>query len=180
MKRKENPAHLMMLCLATLLLIWGAAALSGCTRTVYQPMETVRTEYIHGDTTQFATLINSLKEQISQKSSTKESLIHKETETVQLNEQGDTVLRDRFVYIHLSSEERSAYERTIESQRDSISELRQKLSSVKSDSIPVPYPIEKKLSKWEQTKMDFGGMAIGALVIAVCAAVVWLVRSFRK
>ena len=32
-----------MLCLATLLLIWAAAALSGCTRTVYMPAESTAT-----------------------------------------------------------------------------------------------------------------------------------------
>lgn len=48
------------------------------------------------------------------------------------------------------------------------------------DSIAVPCPIERPLSRWEQTKMDFGGMAIGGLVIALCAAVLWLVKKFRK
>lgn len=177
----ERAAWGLILALGVTVFILGTLVLSGgCTRTVYKPVETVRTEYIHGDTAQFMALVNSLKEQISQKNSKKESLIHKEKETVKLNEKGDTVLRDRFVYIHLSSEERSAYERTIESQRDSISELWQKLSSVKSDSIHVPYPIEKELTKWEQVKMDFGGMAMGAMAIVVCVAVIWLIRKFRK
>lgn len=178
----ERAAWGLILALGVTVFILGTLVLSGgCTRTVYKPVETVRTEYIHGDTAQFMALVNSLKEQISQKNSKKESLIHKEKETVKLNEKGDTVLRDRFVYIHLSSEERSAYERTIESQRDSISELRQKLSSVKSDSIHVPYPIEKELTKWEQVKMDAGGIAIGVLCAAVITfVVVWIIRIKRK
>ncbi len=48
------------------------------------------------------------------------------------------------------------------------------------DSVTVPYPVEKPLTKWQQTKMDFGGMAIGGLLIALCFAVVWLIRRFMK
>ena len=31
------------------------------------------------------------------------------------------------------------------------------------DTIREPYPVEKALSKWQQTKMDIGGWAIGAI-----------------
>lgn len=48
------------------------------------------------------------------------------------------------------------------------------------DTIPVPYPVERQLSKWEQTKMDFGGMAIGGVAIIICVAVFWLAKHFRK
>lgn len=56
------------------------------------------------------------------------------------------------------------------------------LKAVKRDSVekPVPYPVERELSRWERAKMDFGGMAIGALVIALCVAVAWLIKKFRK
>lgn len=47
-------------------------------------------------------------------------------------------------------------------------------------SIEVPYPVKKQLSWWEQTKMDFGGMAMGGLLIALCIAVLWLIKKFRK
>lgn len=53
-------------------------------------------------------------------------------------------------------------------------------SAIDSVKISVPYPVERELSRWERTKMDFGGMAIGALVIALCAAVAWLIKKSRK
>lgn len=53
-------------------------------------------------------------------------------------------------------------------------------SAIDSVKISVPYPVERELSRWERTKMDFGGMAIGALVIALCVAVAWLIKKFRK
>lgn len=48
------------------------------------------------------------------------------------------------------------------------------------DSIAVPYPVERKLTWWQQTKMDLGGIAIGALAFAICSAVFWLILKFRK
>ncbi len=50
-----------------------------------------------------------------------------------------------------------------------------------SVKVSVPYPVERKLSRWEQTKQDIGGMAIGALVAAALAAVlVWIVKRKRR
>ena len=55
--------------------------------------------------------------------------------------------------------------------------------SLKIDSIRVPYPIERKLNKWESLKMEVGGWAIGglsAVVIALIAYIVtWLVRRYK-
>ena len=49
---------------------------------------------------------------------------------------------------------------------------------MKSDSIRVPYPVEKKLSKWQQFRLAFGGWAmlvLGMLVVAIGMA--WAVRK---
>lgn len=53
----------------------------------------------------------------------------------------------------------------------------------KTDSVRVrePYPVERELTKWEQTKQDVGGMAMGALGVAVlAAAVMWVVKRKRN
>lgn len=55
--------------------------------------------------------------------------------------------------------------------------------SIKVDSLRVPYPVERKLNKWENLKMEVGGWAIGGLstvVIALIAYIVtWLVRRYK-
>ena len=55
--------------------------------------------------------------------------------------------------------------------------------SLKIDSIRVPYPVERKLNKWENLKMEVGGWAIGglsAVVIALIAYIVtWLIRRYK-
>lgn len=50
----------------------------------------------------------------------------------------------------------------------------------KSDTIREPYPVEKPLTKWQQIKMDFGGIAMGGLLIALCFVVVWLIKMLKK
>lgn len=50
----------------------------------------------------------------------------------------------------------------------------------RTDTIREPYPVERKLTHWEQAKMDYGGEAMVTLGIIVIAAVVWLIKKFRK
>lgn len=44
------------------------------------------------------------------------------------------------------------------------------------DSIPVPYPVEKPLTKWERWKMDMGGWAMG---VAAGIIILLVVRFFK-
>ena len=49
--------------------------------------------------------------------------------------------------------------------------------------VEVPVEVERKLSKWEQFKMDVGGWAIGAisglLLIGIGYVIVWLIKKRR-
>lgn len=51
-----------------------------------------------------------------------------------------------------------------------------------SDTVRVceSYPVEKKLTKWQQAKMELGGFAFALLFAALCVAVVWLIKKFKK
>ena len=55
--------------------------------------------------------------------------------------------------------------------------------SIKTDSVRVPYPVEKKLSRWQGLKMEVGGWAIGVLSVVVLGTIgyiiMWLVRKYR-
>lgn len=48
------------------------------------------------------------------------------------------------------------------------------------DSIPVPYPVEKQLTKWEQWKMDLGGWAIGLAVAFVILVIIKVTKIAHK
>lgn len=167
-------------CLIGLLI---TAFLGSCTRTVYTPVETVRYEREEADTSKFMALINSLREEIQSKERTTDSIVREHKKEVTVNEHGDTTKEKELIYIYISHKQEQEFMRIIESQRDSISDLRSQLESVKVDSIPVPYPVERPLSKWETVKMEAGGWAIGAgsvLLVALVAAIVWLVKIKRR
>lgn len=58
--------------------------------------------------------------------------------------------------------------------------LRDTVYRSRVDSIAVPYPVERKLSKWEQVCIDYGKIMLGATLILLVVAVWWLVRKIRN
>lgn len=44
----------------------------------------------------------------------------------------------------------------------------------KTDSIQVPYPVDKELNRWQKIKMDFGGTAMLVIFLIVAG---WFVRK---
>ena len=45
------------------------------------------------------------------------------------------------------------------------------------DSIPVPYSVEKRLTKWQQAKVDWGGWALLVLIVLVVIAIYYPRRN---
>lgn len=164
------------LCLILLI----AAIACSCSRTTYIPVETVRTEYVKTDTTGMYDRLRSFFESMYRREASSDSLIDRTKETVIIKENGDTTRHDKERIIYVSSRREKELEHQIEAQDSIIGILRMQLASVKSDSIPIPYPVERQLTRWEQTKMDFGGFALGGVAVALCIAVVWLIKKFRK
>lgn len=162
------------------MILFIALCLCSCTRTVFEPVEMVRTEYVEADTTGLYERLRNYFESIYHRETSTDSVIDRSKETVVLKENGDTARHDKERIVYVSSRREKELEHQL-SQRDSIIDaLRLQLASVKSDSIPIPYPVEKKLTRWEQTKMDVGGIAIGLMATVTVIAVVWLVRRFRR
>ncbi len=158
------------------LLAWVLAA--GCTR--YVPVETVRTEYREKDNTELLEAVRSLTERLHQKERQVDSLMQSRNERLVLNDNGDTLRHDLETIVYRSTHREKELEKLVKEQNDSIRKLLRQLESVKADSIPVPYPVERKLSRWEKAQMDFGGMAIGGVAVALCAAVAWIVKKRRR
>ncbi len=177
MSRRHNLMHAYMavpLLVPIVLLI--LLLCSGC-KTRYVPVESVRTEYREADTAAIYERLRSYFESIYRKEVASDSVVDRQKETVVLKENGDTARHDRERIVYVSSRREKELEHKL-TQRDSIiAALRLQLESIKADSIPVPYPVERELTRWERAKMDFGGMAIGAVAAAVCVAVVWLVKK---
>lgn len=161
-------------------LLAASLALCCCTNTRYVPTEVVRTEYREADTIGLYNRLRSYFESMYSRETSSDSVIDRQKETVVLKENGDTTRHDTERIVYVASRREKELERDVR-QRDSIIEsLRLQLASVKADSIPVPYPVEPQLSRWEQAKMDLGGIALGAVAVALSIAVVWLIKKFRR
>ena len=79
--------------------------------------------------------------------------------------------------IHLKNAERAWLVKSWELERQ-IEQL-QKMSAIRDtvkDTIQVPYLVEKKLSKWQQTKVDWGGWAMLAADVMIILFFVFALR----
>ena len=84
-------------------------------------------------------------------------------DSVFIRQKGDTVFKDKFKVV---------YKYVL---------LRDTMLTVRRDSIPVPVPVEKKRTWWEQTKIDVGGYAVTIIVIYVlCRLMRWFIMRTRK
>ena len=50
----------------------------------------------------------------------------------------------------------------------------------RTDSVQVPYPVEKEMSRWQRFKMDIGGYALAAVVVTVLIVFGRLVYKLKK
>lgn len=136
------------LLIFVLSLLIGAiiTALCSCTRKVYVPTETVRTEYRDKVVENLRVDTVSLRDSVA---------VYVNGDTVRI-----TKYRDRW--------------------RTRIIERHDTVNVAKVDSVavpvevPKPYPVERKLTRWERTKMDAGGIAIGILGVAALGGLAWL------
>ena len=58
--------------------------------------------------------------------------------------------------------------------------LRDTVYMSKVDSIQVPYPVERKLTRWEQFKINIGGYAVFAIVVTILIVFGRLIYKLKK
>lgn len=78
--------------------------------------------------------------------------------------QGDTVYRDKVV---------TKYQYKDRWRYDTV-------AIVRADSVRVPYPVERRLSTWEQVRLNVGGWVIALVVINILVVVGCVVYKIRK
>lgn len=172
-----------LLVMALTALIFLCLLCGGCSRKVYVPVETVHAEYRDADTTAIFNRLLKIFESRREKESRSDSLVDRTKETVVLDDKGDTIKQTRTHYIYVSTIREKELERENKTLRDSLSALNTRMESIKTDSVPYIVPIERKLSRWEKAKMDFGGMAMGGagvFLIGLCIAVMWIIKKGRR
>lgn len=135
----KRATKIQIICIVVLLIVlW---LFTSCkSKTVYVPIESVKTEY---------------KERLRVDSIYKYDSIFQDRYM-----KGDTafIIKEKYKYLD-----------KIKIVHDSV---------FKTDSIPVPYPVEKQLSKWEKVKMDFGGISIGVASCLLIILAIYIIRRF--
>ena len=99
--------------------------------------------------------------------------VHTDT-LIQTKWRTDSVVIRDSVIIMESGERR--VERVVQ-WRDRVRTVTDTTYICRTDSVAVPYPVEKKLSKWEQAKVDYGGYALASVIILLALAI-WLARRY--
>lgn len=161
-------------------LILSLLLLCSCSSAKYMPLETVRTDSVNTVYTSMLSEIRTLVESMRHTSESRDTLIIRDSVLMVVNQQGDVVYKERKSEKEKSHSQqelietmRLYYDSIINEQRQSIAMLYDKISN-------IPLPVEKRLTWWEKTKMDFGGAAIGTMAIAICVAVIWMAKKFKK
>ena len=84
-------------------------------------------------------------------------------DSVSIRVKPDTVFKDKFKFV---------YKYVL---------LRDTMLTMRTDSIPVPVPVEKKRTWWEQTKIDVGGYAVAIIIIYILYRLMrWIIKRTRK
>ena len=134
-----------MLAVSAFVLMLGMG-LSGCSRTVYVPVEAVRADTVYqskayADTTW-------LRDSIHVE-------IRTGTDTVWVTKYKEHVRwRDRW-------------------RTDTVYVSR-------TDSVRVPVPVERELTRWERVRLDLGGAAIVAVAVLVLFVIAYIVYKSRR
>ena len=82
-----------------------------------------------------------------------------EHDSIFLFVKGDTVYKEKYKYL---------YKYQYLNRTDTV---------IKVDSVQVPYPVEKQLTRWQQMKIELGGWAVGVIVIL---SIVLKLKLFRN
>ena len=106
--------------------------------------------------------------------------------------QRDTVVRDS-LYITQRMIDRvlirdSVYERHVHDtvykykERETVRYLamRDTMYIERRDSVTVPYPVERKLTKWEAARMRMGDILLVSVNIVLIYVVIWMIRRRKR
>lgn len=58
-------------------------------------------------------------------------------------------------------------------------EIHDTLIMERRDTVREPYPVERPLTRWERTKQEAGGAAIGIAAAALAFIIIWLIKKIR-
>ena len=58
--------------------------------------------------------------------------------------------------------------------------LRDTLYIERKDSVSVPYPVERQLTKWQQARMRLGDISVAAMIVGIIYMELWLIKLISR
>ncbi len=83
-------------------------------------------------------------------------------DSIYIHERNDTVTEHRYHYIY-------RYKDRVDT-----------LYLASRDTVSIPYPVEKELTRWQSVKVDYGGWAIGAVFVFILIVFGSMVYKLKK
>lgn len=160
--------------------IFFAVLFTSCSHRTYVPLQSVRTDTVYMARKDSVHIKDSLV--VKQVINIRDSIAIHDSVVIVKDEQGN--VKERLIVRYRDRWHATQDNLTLQRQIDRYKASNDSLRAVKRDSISVPVPVEKKLTRWQKFKMDVGGWAIGAMSTFIVASVgyivVWLLKKYRK
>lgn len=83
-------------------------------------------------------------------------------DSIHVRDKGDTVFVDRYKYLFVDKLRRDT------------------LYVCRTDTVRVPYPVERELTRWERFRLDVGGYAVCAVVVTILIVVGYMAYKLKK
>ena len=160
--------------------IFFAVLFTSCSHRTYVPLQSVRTDTVYMARKDSVHIKDSLV--VKQVINIRDSIAIHDSVVIVQDEQGN--IKERIIVRYRDRWHATQDNLTLQRQIDRYKASNDSLRAVKRDSISVPVPVEKKLTRWQKFKMDVGGWAIGAMSTVLLGVigdiVVWLLKKYRR
>lgn len=95
-----------------------------------------------------------------------DTLIEKlfQKDSVVLYTKGDTVYRDKFQVLY----------------KDRYNTIEKADTLIRVDSVRIPYPVERQLTKWERVQMSVGAVVLPILATCMVLLFIWVILKIRR
>lgn len=141
-----------------------ASLVSSCRTVKYVPVERkleTRDSVVIRDSTVIRDVVNY-----------RDSVVTRDSTVLVLDESGNVIRTELY-------RQKEVY-RELQKEYDALLERYKSLEARKTDSIPVPYPVEKELTAWQQTKVNYGGWAMVIVFVFILVVVGKMVYKLKK
>ena len=180
MNDKEIKYYVYSMLILIGLLALTALCFTSCSDKNYVELQTVRTDTVYVAKKDSVHIKDSLV--VKQVVNIRDSVTIHDSVVIVRNEQGE--VKEKLIVRYRDRWHATQDNLTLQRQIDRYKASNDSLRAVRRDSVSVPVPVEKKLSRWQKMKMDVGGWAIGAMSTVLLGVVgyivVWLLKKYRK